>query len=398
MGMRIAFVVPPDVPLAITGGEHADGIGTVVSSIMSTLARKGHDVHLFASGDSKVSHGTTLHSTVPVALRERPFRPYPNWPFVTDKTRACIARCTVQRCAAGHFDIIHAHDAWIIREGGWRLDNLVTTLHTCLYPLTVSTPDRAICLKYPDAPIVTVSRSQQRALPWRRWFGYVHNGIGVRQFTFRRKPDPDAYAFCIGRMTPTKGVSVAIKTVLALAQRGYILKLKIAGGVSLGSQEYFDTMVKPFLEEYPDLIEYVGEVGHAQKNRLYGGARFTICPLGVEAGGTEWFEPFGNVLVESLSCGTPVIVGNKASGPEIVRNGVTGRVVDPSGNEAMLVSRFADAAEDVLRSPEMRIMARSDAERRFTVERMVSEYESVYEQILERTFERMPVMEQLSAR
>lgn len=396
--MRIAFIVPPDVPLAITGGGHTDGIGAVVSSIMSTLVRKGHDVHLFASGDSKVSHGMTLHPTVPMALREQPFRPYPNWPFVTDTTRATIAWRTVQKCATGHFDVIHAHDAWIVREGGWRLDNLVTTLHTCLYPLSVFTPDRAVCLEYPDAPIVTVSRSQQRALPWRRWFGYVHNGIDVRQFTFRRKPDPDAYAFCIGRMTPTKGVAVAIKTVLALARRGYALKLKIAGGVSLGSQEYFDTRIKPLLGAYPDLIEYVGEVGHAQKDRLYGGARFTICPLGVEAGGTEWFEPFGNVLVESLSCGAPVIVGDKASGPEIVQDGVTGRVVTPSADEAVLVSRFADAAEDVLRFPEMRMMARIDAERRFTVERMVGEYESVYEQVLERNCEGMPVVEQLLVR
>ncbi len=378
--MKVALIVPPDAALRRPGSNQAsDGIGAIASLVSAGLAERGHKVHLFAPGDSDVAEGVILEPTIPVSFEHLQPRLHEGWPFVDEFTRARIAKRTMAAANKGRFDVIHGQDAWLIREGGHSAPNMFSTIHTCVYPLPVDALDRQICKHYPHHPVVTVSKSQQGGLQ-RNWLGHVYNATDVSHFTYRQTPEKgDArYLFWMGRICPDKGSLIAIKTVIALAKRGVKIKLKMAGGASLGSHEYFATKVQPYLDAYPNLIEYVGLVGHEQKNGLYGGAVATLCPLGLEEGGRDWYEPFGNVLIESLSCGTPVIVGNKASGPEIIKNGITGVVAPVSLNEEVVVKRFADGVEQILSTIGMRKAARRDAEAQWDVSRMVDEYEALY--------------------
>jgi glycosyltransferase involved in cell wall biosynthesis len=193
----------------------------------------------------------------------------------------------------------------------------------------------------------------------------------------------DPYIFFIGRIHPEKGTALAIRTVVELNKRGVQVKLKIAGGCALGSQEYFDETVLQGLKEYPDIVEYKGEVDFDQKNTLYGGALLTIAPLGCELAGRAWFEPNGLTIDESLSCGTPVLVGDKASAPELVQHKSTGfRVpIHKHDSDELLAERFADGAEWVMKHP-LRNQARRYAQQWFTVERMVKGYQGMYRKFL----------------
>ena len=190
MKTKLAVVVPPDVPLRKPNTtQSCDGIGLIASTLACRFAEyENYEVHLFAPGDSEIGEGVVFHETIPYSLSAVPGRPFAGWPFVHGRTRTHIAREIIKQISRSDFDIIHGHDAWLIRAGGWRLHNMMSTIHTCLYPIPDDAPDREVCTRYPDHAIVTVSKSQQDALPERKWFGCVYNGIRVDGFSYSPKP------------------------------------------------------------------------------------------------------------------------------------------------------------------------------------------------------------------
>lgn len=335
--MRIAQVSPlfESVPPRYYGGTER-----VVSHLTEALVHLGHDVTLFASGDSRTS--ATLVPICPRALRLAPElgEAYPYHVLALEQ----IHRLRHQ------FDIIHFHIDYthypVTRRAGWAN---VTTLHGRL-----DLPElQALYSEYGDMPVVSISDAQRRPLPQANWCGTVHHGLPPDLLTLQEQPGP--YLAFLGRLSPEKRVDRAIE----IAQRlGW--PLRIAAKVDRADQRYFDSEIGPLLGR-PG-IEYIGEIGEDEKNAFLGGAMALLFPI-------DWEEPFGLVMIESMACGTPVIAWHRGSVSEIVDDGVTGYVVS-SVDDAVAAARRAVELD--------RRACRRMFERRFLAERMAQEYVELY--------------------
>ncbi len=337
--MRIAQVVP----LHVAVPPHAYG-GTerVVYNLTEALVKLGHDVTLFATGDSHTS--ARLVSGVDRAIffdRE------------VDAGAYHVAHLADVYQQADHFDVIHSHmDYLTLPFVETTKTPTVLTLHGRL-----DRPEftRAF-MAYPNANYISISNSQRSAIPDLNWIATVHHGVDVASFTFY--PEPGKYLCFVGRMSPEKRPDRAIE----VAKRTGI-PLKIAAKVDAKESEYFHTVIKPLLDD--PLIEYLGELDEMAKRELMGNALALLLPI-------DWPEPFGMVFIEALACGTPVITCPMGSVPELLLDGVTGAV-------RCTVDDLVSAVERV--HTISRAACRRYAKRRFDTRRMALEYINVYSQV-----------------
>jgi glycosyltransferase involved in cell wall biosynthesis len=339
--MRIAQIAPlfEAVPPKLYGGTER-----VVSSITEELVALGHDVTLFASGDSITS--ATLSPMRDQALRLDP--------TVKDWIACYMRMMELVRRRADEFDVLHFHtDYFPLSLFSRQRTPFVTTLHGRL-----DLPEfKMIYETFPDAPFVSISDDQRRPIPGLNWVRTVLHGIPEKLLM----PHParqDYFAF-LGRISPEKGVDKAIRIAGAAGVR-----LKIAAKVDAADKKYWDEQIKPLVDASPH-VEFIGEINDAQKSDFLSGARALLFPI-------DWPEPFGLVMIEAMACGTPVIAFPCGSVPEVIDHGLTGFIVP---DEAAAVTAIANI--DRLD----RRQVRRQFERRFTARRMAEDYLSVYEEL-----------------
>lgn len=346
--MRIAQVAPlwERVPPPAYGG-----IELVVGLLTDELVRRGHEVTLFASGDSiSLAKLVSVH---PRALRlDSSVKEYNIYEML--QLIAVYER-------ADEFDIIHSHmGCTSLPYAKLMKAPTVHTLHG------VFTPDNEKMFKYAKVqPYVSISDAQRETKLGLNYVSTVYNGIDVSSYKFYPQPDEPPYLAFLGRMSPEKGPHLAIEIAKTAGWR-----LKMAGKVDVVDQEYFAKEVKPFIDGKQ--IEYLGEANHQQKNALMGGAVATLFPI-------TWREPFGLVMVESMASGTPVIAMRLGSTPEVIAHGKTG----------FLCSNVEECISAIAKVPDLdRYACRQYVQDRFSMEAMTDGYEEVYRQILQQRFAR----------
>jgi glycosyltransferase involved in cell wall biosynthesis len=218
--------------------------------------------------------------------------------------------------------------------------------------------------EYPDAPLVAISEDQRRPVPDANWRGTVHHGLPRDLYTFR--PRPGKYLAFLGRVAPEKGLDRAIAIARATG-----MKLKIAAKVDPVDRVYYQENIAPLLEEAGDVVEFPGELGGKDKDDFLGGAYALLFPI-------NWDEPFGLVMIEALACGTPVIAFPHGSVPEVLRDGVTGFLVESVEEAVRAVPRIAMLE---------RRRCRQEFEERFDAARMARDYVEVYHRVINATRE-----------
>ncbi|MDO8434031.1 MAG: glycosyltransferase family 4 protein [Candidatus Binatus sp.] len=342
--LRIAQIAPlyePTPPKLYGGTER------VVSHITEELVRRGHEVTLFASGDSVTR--ANLEPGCPRALRLAGISEA-GLPLHLSMLSDAYTH------AAQRFDIIHSHlDYWSFPLAEMSEIPSVATLHCCLDAEEL----RPVYARYRNHPVVSISDSQRRPLPFMNWVATVHHGLPRDLLKFNATPR--GYLAFLGRMSREKRPDLAI----AIALRAGI-PLMIAAKIDLTEQGYFDHEIKPLMNS--DLIEYVGEINDSQKADFLGNAIALLFPI-------DWPEPFGLTMIEALACGTPVIARPCGSVPEVIEHGLTGFVAESVDELAAAVTRVDELSRE---------NCRAEFERRFTVETMVDRYEHVYRELISR--------------
>lgn len=341
--MKIAQIAPlfESVPPKLYGGTER-----VVSFLTEELVRRGHQVTLFASGDSVTSaelvagcdQAFRLNKTIRYAL--------PHQLIALDQV--------MQR--ADEFDILHFHIELMhfphVRNFRHRT---VTTLHG-----PVDQPDLKIFFDaFAGTPLVAISADQSADLPGHSLAGVVYNGLPKDLLPFKY-PRPGGYLAFLGRISPDKGPERAIEIA---AKAG--LPLKIAAKIDAADQQYWDQVIEPMVRAHPN-VEYVGEVTEAQKAEFLGQALGLIFPI-------LWREPFGLVMIEAMACGTPVVAWRHGAVPEVVEEGISGHVVDNIDDAVAAVRRLAGFDRAVVRRA---------FERRFTAAHMAEGYLEIYRRLL----------------
>jgi glycosyltransferase involved in cell wall biosynthesis len=340
--MRIAQLAPltEAVPPKLYGGTER-----VVSWLTEELVEMGHEVTLFASGDSITN--AVLEPCSPRALRLGVNSCDPMIGYG-------IALARIGDLAS-RFEAVHSHIDWIHVPLLRRLGvPFVTTLHGRL-----DLPDlnRSFENCFAEAPYVSISDAQRAPLPQAHWIGTVYHGLPKNLL----KPNytPDGYLAFLGRIAPEKGPEVAIQLARAAG-----IPLKVAAKVDRVDQVYFDTKVRPLIDGKE--IEFIGEIDESQKASFLGNALALLFPI-------CWPEPFGLVLIEAMACGTPVIAFRYGSVPELIEDGVAGFVVDSHRDAMNAIDRVAMID---------RRAVRASFERRFTARRMAEDYVRVYETLI----------------
>ena len=343
--MRIAHVAPTyeRVPPRTYGGTEL-----IVHLVTEELVARGHEVTLFASGDSITS--ATLRSITPTAVRYG--EPSTENIGHAEYLQLANAQAAFRAAANGEFDVVHNHAGIEGLVLAAQSDTpVVSTMHNPFAPETQPVWDAYPWFHH------AVSAASAATFPRRGSLPPILHGIDVESFRFRSDPD-EGYLLFLGRFSPGKGADRAIEAARRAGRR-----LILAGKIDPANAEHVKATIEPNIDG--DRIRYVGEVDAQTKRGLLSGADALLFPI-------EWDEPFGLVMVEALSSGTPVIGYRRASVPEVVDDGRTGFVVD--GMEAMVdaIARLADID---------RAACRAAAEARFTVRRMVDDVEAMYRQI-----------------
>ena len=339
--MRIAQVAPlyESVPPKTYGGTER-----VVSWLTEELVRLGHEVTLFASGDSMTT--ARLVPCCPESLR-----------LSTD----CIdhmAHHFVQLEKVlqekDEFDLIHFHTDYLHFPISSRKDYVsVTTLHGRL-----DIPDLVPLYEiYAHMPVISISHAQRDPLPHLNWQGTAYHGFPPE--TYKPYAKPGKYLAFLGRTSPEKGLDKAIDIAKKLG-----VPLKVAAKIDKADQDYFDSCIKPALDAKD--IEFLGEIGYPDKNKFLGEAMALLFPI-------CWPEPFGIVMIEAMACGTPVIAYPFGSVPEVMREGISG----------FTVADLEGAVEAVKKIDQLdRKQIRKYFEQRFTAARMTQDYLRIYERVL----------------
>ncbi len=345
--LRIALLAPVEerVPPKKYGGTEL-----VVYNLAQHLTRMGHDVTLFATGDSETD--ATLVPIFPEAIRTLPEAENPR--IRQALSIAGIGR-VVDFLSRNDFDLVHNHIGWMFLPfaGSLRMP-VVTTFHGFLG----NADEAAIYRLFPDANYISISMNQREASPKEMNFlANVYNGIEFPRFDFF--PEPGTYLAFLARISHEKGALEAIRIAQASGER-----LIMAGKVDPVDREYFDGQIRPLIDG--DRIRFIGEIGHEEKVKLLGNAKALLAPI-------QWDEPFGLYFIESMACGTPVIANGRGSVPEVIVDGVTGFIV---GSVEEAVARVADIGSLDRRA------CRERVERNFSAERMTEGYISAYRKVL----------------
>ena len=338
--MRIAQIAPlyESVPPRLYGGTER-----VVSYLTEALVAAGHDVTLFASGDSVTS--AELVAACPRSLRldEQ----------CVDRLAHQLLMLELVDARARDFDIIHYHVDYLhfplSRRNG---HPQMTTLHGRL-----DIPDLVpVYQHFPEMPVISISDSQRTPLAWLNWQATIYHGLPDDLYTYHA--EPGEYLAFVGRISPEKRLDRAIAIAIAVG-----MPLKIAAKVDAVDKNYFREEIEPLLDH--PLVEYVGEINDAEKDAFLGNARALLFPI-------DWPEPFGMVMIEALACGTPVVAYNHGSVPEIIEHGRNGFIVS-SLDEAIACTRRID---ELRRSD-----CRASFEERFTASRMARDYVAAYQEL-----------------
>jgi glycosyltransferase involved in cell wall biosynthesis len=342
--MRIAQVAPltEAVPPKLYGGTER-----VVSWLTEELVSLGHDVTLFASGDSRTS--AKLEATWPKALRLDGAVRDPNALHIVMLERVR------RKCDDEEFDFLHFHlDYYPFSLFQRQPTPFLTTLHGRL-----DLPEHQPVFHEFKAPVISISNAQRRPVPQANWLRTIHHGLPQDLLT--PQPVKPSYLGVLGRIAPEKGVDRAIRIATRCG-----IPLKIAAKVDRADQDYYDELIKPLIANNP-LVDYIGEISDREKSDFLSGAIGLLVPI-------DWPEPFGLVMIEAMACGTPVIAFNRGSVAEIVDDGVTGFVVEDEISAVTAVDRLAslDRAE-----------IRKVFERRFTARRMALDYLAAYRSLME---------------
>ncbi len=336
----IAQVAPlhESVPPKLYGGTER-----VVSYLTEELVAQGHDVTLFASGDSR-----TTARLIP--MREQALR----LDQPSDGLASHLLLLERVFAEAERFDIIHFHCDYLHFPFSRRhAARNLTTLHGRL-----DIPDLVpLYREYPEMPLVSISDAQRSPLPWANWQATVYHGLPEWECTFQE--EAGSYLAFLGRISPEKRVDRAIE----IAQR-VGMELKIAAKIDPVDRSYFEGVIRPLLGA--PRVDYLGEIAEHEKDALLGGSHALLFPV-------DWPEPFGLVMIEALGRGTPVVAFRRGSIPEVIDEGVTGYVVDS-------VDEAVDAVERIGRMS--RRECRRVFERRFTSERMAQDYLAVYAKLI----------------
>ncbi|WP_022661261.1 glycosyltransferase family 4 protein [Paucidesulfovibrio longus] len=339
--MKIAQVAPlhESVPPKLYGGTER-----VVHNLTEELVRKGHEVTLYASGDSTTS--ARLRPCCDEALRMNP----------ECQNTVVHHVLMLERLFqdAREYDIIHFHVDYIHFPLLRRLDVAgLTTFHWRL-----DLPDfLPIACEFRELPVTSISFSQRRPLPQMNWVGNVYHGLPPE--SLRYEPKPEGYLAFLGRLSPEKGIEEAVE----IAKRTR-MPLKIAAKINDFERDYYEDILRPLFRH--SLVEFLGEIDDSQKSGFLGNASALLFPI-------KWPEPFGLVMIEALACGTPVIAFPNGSVPEVLRHGVSAWIVDD-------VDRAVDAVGCLGMLSRRR--CRAEFERRFTSEVMAENYLRIYERIL----------------
>ena len=354
--MRIAQVAPlfESVPPRLYGGTER-----VVHYLTEELVAAGHDVTLFASGDSRTSAKLVSPTVEALRLGAQPDRdPLAAWSLMNEQL--------AQRAERGEFDLIHLHTdhlAWSLVR---RLNvPHVTTLHGRLDLRDLP----AVFAEFVDMPLVSISDSQRRPALNANWRATVHHGLP--EDLLLPGTGSGGYLAYLGRISPEKGPARAI----AIAERARV-PLKIAAKVSRDDREYFRTEIEPLFDS--PYVEFLGEIGEREKGAFLGQAAALLFPI-------EWPEPFGLAMIEALACGTPVIAHHQGSVPEVLRHGITGFIADDLDEAVQAVENLGLISREE---------CRAQFEQRFTARRMMEDYVEVYEGLLR---EARPGVARLSA-
>jgi len=337
--MRIAQVPPlyEAVPPRLYGGTER-----VVAHLADALVELGHEVTLFASADAR-----TRATLVPV--RDQPLR-LDAAPLKSDLAAHLSMLHEVRRCADA-FDVIHFHvDMLHFPMFADCAGRTLTTLHGRLDLKDLADAYR----RWPHYPLVSISDHQRRPLRFANWIGTVPHGLPQRAYPFSPRATGGYLAF-LGRISPEKRPDRAIAIALEAG-----MPLKIAAKVDKVDLDYFHDRIEPLMDH--PLVEYVGEIGDRDKPAFLGGASALLFPI-------DWPEPFGLVMIEAMACGTPVVAWDNGSVPEVVDDGVTGRIVDSLAAAVAAVKEVA--AYD-------RAAIRAVFERRFSAIAMARGYEALY--------------------
>jgi glycosyltransferase involved in cell wall biosynthesis len=349
--MRIAQIAPltEAIPPRLYGGTER-----VVHWLTEELVALGHDVTLFASGDSITS--AKLEPMWPQSLRLSG--------SIRDPNALHMLMMEVVRRRADNFDVLHFHlDYYPFSLFSRQSTPFLTTLHGRL-DLPELHPIFNACTA---APVVSISNSQRRPLPQARWVRTVYHGLPDQLIT--PKPVRPSYLAFLGRIAPEKAVDRAIHIA-----RKCGIPLKIAAKVDRVDAEYYEERIRPLIE--PPFVEYIGEIGDHEKSEFLSGAHALLATI-------DWPEPFGLVMIEAMAAGTPVIAFNRGSVPEVVDDGITGFIVEDE----------LGAIGAVQRLPELdRVAVRERFEQRFTARRMAQEYLGVYRALTESHAPRLRVV------
>ena len=338
--MKIAQIAPlfERVPPKFYGGTER-----VVSYLTEELVRQGHEVTLFASGDSKTAAKLIRCSDMALRLNPAVKDPVPYHVVMLDEVRR----------RANDFDVLHFHVDLLhfplIREFA---DRTITTTHGRL-----DLPDlKPFFAAFPDIPLTSISLDQRRPLPHPlNWVGNVYHGLPIDLLPFKADPSRDYLAF-LGRISPEKRPDRAIEIAA-----GAGLPLKMAAKIDRADRAYWDTVIEPMVKAHSN-VEFVGEINEQEKAEFLGNAKALLFPI-------DWPEPFGLVTIEAMACGTPVIAFRAGAVPEVVDDGVTGFVVRTLDEAVEALSRL-----DTLDRRKVRAVF----EQRFAAERMAKDYLKIY--------------------
>jgi len=341
--MRIAQISPlfEAVPPKLYGGTER-----VVYSLTEELVAMGHDVTLFASGDS-------ITSARLAPMRETALRLDPS---VKDWVATYYQMVENIYHRKDEFDVLHFHiDYFPLQLFSRQNVPFLTTLHGRLdireFVDTFST--------FKDCPFVSISNSQRRPIPHLNWVRTVLHGMPANILT--PQPVKQDYAAFLGRISPEKRADRAIHIA---GKAG--MKLRIAAKVDNADKEYYDAVIKPLIVGNPD-VEFIGEINDSQKPEFLSGAHALLFPI-------DWPEPFGLVMIESMACGTPVVAFNCGSVPEVMDDGVTGFIVDDVEDAVKALNKVHTLDRKVVRET---------FDRRFTARRMAEDYLDVYQELAE---------------
>jgi glycosyltransferase involved in cell wall biosynthesis len=336
--LKIAQISPlyESVPPKMYGGTER-----VVSFLTEELVAQGHDVTLFASGDSQTAARLVPGSKTSLRLSGN----------CVDHLAHHIAMLDDVMRLAPEFDVIHFHiDYMHFPLSRYCALPSVTTLHGRL-----DLPDLApVYKRFSDAPVVSISLAQRKPLPRANWVANVHHGLPADLLTFQ--PNPGDYLAFLGRISPEKRVDRAIE----IARRAG-MPLKIAAKIDPVDRAYYESTIKPLLDD--PSIEFIGEIGEDKKSEFLGNAYAYLFPI-------DWPEPFGLTMIEAMACGTPSIAFNCGSVPEVMHEGLTGFIVDDMDQAVAAVEKISSIE---------RTACRNVFEKRFTATRMAEEYVDLYQ-------------------